>query len=171
MISFIKQHPSILKLVKQFDMMPSRDRLALKVLAMTVFLLFLYFALWQPANNYKQESARYLEQQKDLLALVLENKANLRKLSGSSSTATSVLNSQQLVSSVTNLAKQAGVVLKRFEPSGENEIKVWVDDVPFDKMMTWLSTLKRTINVSVEQVSVEKSEGAGLVSARLTLSS
>lgn len=171
MISSIKQHPSILKALKQYEMMPSRDRLALKVLGFVIVLLFMYFALWQPAYLYKKESEIYLQQQKDLLALVVENKSALSSLSNSSSASVSALNSQQLVTSVTNLAKQTGLVLKRFEPSGEREIKVWVDDAAFDKMMTWLTTMKRTLNVRVEQISVEKSDGPGLVSARLTLSS
>ncbi len=171
MINFIKQHPSILKALKQYEMMPSRDRLALKVLAFSLILLFLYFGLWQPAYTYKKESSIYLQQQKDLLALVVENRPALSKLTSASSANNSSLNSQQLVTSVTNLAKQTGVVLKRFEPSGEREIKVWVDDAAFDKMITWLSTMKRTLNIRVEQISVEKSDGPGLVSARITLAS
>lgn len=171
MINLIKQHPSILKALKQYETMPSRDRLALKVLGFVLVLLFLYFALWQPAFTYKKQAENNLQQQKDLLALVMENKSALSNMSNSSASSSSSLNSQQLVSSVTNLAKQTGVILKRFEPSGENEIKVWLDGASFDKMMTWLTTLKRTLNVKVEQISVEKSEGAGLVSARITLSS
>ena len=171
MITLIKQNPTVLKALKQYEMLPSRDRLALKILGFFSILIFMYFALWQPAYSYKKESQAYLEQQKELLALVMENKSALSNLSSSSSSNTSALNSQQLVTSVTNLAKQAGVVLKRFEPSGEREIKVWVDDAAFDKMITWLTTMKRTLNVRVEQISVEKSDGPGLVSARLTLSS
>tara|TARA_R110002167_G_scaffold26589_4_gene91557 strand:- start:426 stop:941 length:516 start_codon:yes stop_codon:yes gene_type:complete len=171
MINLIKQNPSILKALKQYEMMPSRDRLALKVLAFSLILLFMYFGLWQPAYTYKKEAELYLQQQKDLLALVMENKSALSNLSDTSSSGQSSLNSQQLVSSVTNLAKQAGVILKRFEPSGESEIKVWVEDAPFDKIMVWLTTMKRTLNVKVDQISVERSDGPGLVSARLTLSS
>jgi general secretion pathway protein M len=171
MINSIKQNPSVLKALKQYEMMPSRDRLALKILAFTLILLFMYFGLWQPAYTYKKDAELYLAQQKDLLALVMENKSVLSNLSNTKSTSQSSLNSQQLVSSVTNLAKQSGVTLKRFEPSGEKEIKVWVEDAPFDKMMVWLTTMKRTLNVKVEQISVEKSDGPGLVSARLTLSS
>lgn len=171
MINIIKQHPSILKALKQYEMMPSRDRLALKALGFVLILLFMYFVLWQPAYTYKKEANNNLQQQQDLLALVMENKSALSSMANSSSANVSSLNSQQLVSSVTNLAKQSGVVLKRFEPSGEKEIKVWVDGASFDKMMTWLSTMKRTLNVRVEQISVEKSEEPGLVSARLTLSS
>lgn len=171
MINLIKQNPSLLKVLKQYDMMPSRDRLALKVLACALILLFMYFGLWQPAYTYKKDAELYLEQQKQLLALVMENKSALSGLSNAGSSGQSSLNSQQLVSSVTNLAKQAGVTLKRFEPSGEKEIKLWVEDVPFDKIMVWLTTMKRTLNIKVEQISVEKSDGPGLVSARLTLSS
>ena len=170
MISAIKQNLSILKALKQYEMLPARDRMALKALVSVLILLFLYFGLWQPAYQYKKDADAYLLQQQELLALVQENKSALSNLSKSSSAAVG-LNSQQLVSSVTNLAKQAGVVLKRFEPSGENEIKVWVDDASFDKMMTWLSTMKKTLNVRVEQISIEKSEQIGLVSSRLTLSS
>ena len=171
MLAKLKQHPSVLKLLKQFEMMPARDQLALKVLAAVMLVLFLYFGLWQPAYQYKQNAQIDLQQQQDLLALVMENKAALTQMSGAGSSTSAALNSQQLVSAVTNLAKQAGVLLKRFEPSGEQEIKVWVEDASFDKMMNWLNTLQKTLNVRVEQISLEKTDAPGLVSARLTLSS
>jgi general secretion pathway protein M len=171
MFSKIKQQPAVLKALKQYEMLPSRDQLALKVLAVVMIILFLYFGLWQPAYQFKQNAEIELQQQKDLLALVMENKAALKEMSGSGSTSVPAMNSQQLVSAVTNLARQAGVLLKRFEPSGEREIKVWVEDASFDKMMNWLNTLHKTLNVKVEQISLEKTDAPGLVSARLTLSS
>jgi general secretion pathway protein M len=83
---------------------------------------------------------------------------------------TKTLSSQQLVSSVSNLAKKHGVMLKRFEPSGDKKIKVWVDNASFDKMITWLTALKTSLNIEVEQISVEKDDVEGQVSSRLTLS-
>lgn len=161
----------MLKVLKQFEMMPARDQLALKVLVLTLVGLILYFGFWQTAYQYKQDAQLNLESQKELLALVMENKTALSAMANSGSASGPTLNSQQLVSSVTNLAKQAGVLLKRFEPSGEREIKVWVEGVPFDKMMTWLNTMNRTLNVRVEHISVDKFDSPGMVSARLTLSS
>lgn len=171
MLAKLKQHPSLLKALKQFEMMPARDQMALKVLAFVLVLIFIYFGLWQPAYQYKENAEIELQQQKDLLALVMENKSALAGLSGSNRPGTPAMNSQQLVSAVTNLARQAGVLLKRFEPSGEREIKVWVEDAEFDKMINWLNTLEKTLNVRVNQISLEKTDAAGLVSARLTLSS
>lgn len=171
MFSKLKQQPAVLKALKQFEMMPARDQMALKVLAVVLALMFIYFGMWQPAYQYKQNAETELQQQKDLLALVMENKTALAGLSGASRSGSPVMNSQQLVSAVTNLARQAGVLLKRFEPSGEREIKVWVEDAEFDKMINWLNTLQKTLSVKATQISLEKTDAPGLISARLTLSS
>jgi len=128
--------------------------------------------VWQPAYDFKQDAELNMAQNKELLAMVMSNKQALSKIGRSGAgKSKKALNSQQLVSSVTNMAKRNGVVLKRFEPSGDNKLKVWVDDASFDKVMTWLSSLKKSLNVNVEQVSIEKDDAPGQVSARLTLSS
>jgi len=172
MFQGLLQHPTLLAYRKQYEMLPTRDRLALKVLALALSLVVLYFAAWQPAFQYKKNAEINLAEKQKLLELVESNRnilASLNAKNGANS-AKSNLDSQQLVSAVTNLAKQKGVVLKRFEPSGERKLKVWVDDASFDKVMIWLSTLNKKLNVKVEQISVEKDDAVGQVSARLTLS-
>lgn len=172
MPNFITQSSVYLNAQRQLEMLPSRDRMALKVLAITLVLLILFFAVWQPALAYMKDQESMLDQRVALLKLVRENSAVLAAMSKAGGNAQQpTLSSQQLVSSVTNMAQRQGVALKRFEPSGENELKVWVDDVAFDKVVTWLAELKARLGVRVEQISVEKQEQPGLVSARLTLSS
>ncbi len=172
MFSGLKQHPSVVNALKQYEMLSSRDQAALKVLSLVVLVLLLYFFMWVPAHSFMSQSQQSLESARELLALVQENKqllaqSNQQAQSGS----VPALDSQQLVSSVTNLAKRHGLVLKRFEPSGERELKVWLEDASFDKMVAWLGDLKKNLGVTAEQVSVEKEDAEGLVSARLTLAS
>ncbi len=172
MPNFITQSSVYLNAQRQLEMLPSRDRMALKILAITLVLLILFFAVWQPALAYMKDQESMLDQRVALLKLVRENSAVLAAMSKAGGNAQQpTLSSQQLVSSVTNMAQRQGVALKRFEPSGESELKVWVDDVAFDKVVTWLAELKARLGVRVEQISVEKQEQPGLVSARLTLSS
>lgn len=172
MSNFITQSSVYLNAQRQLEMLPARDRMALKVLAIVLALLILFFAIWQPASAYMREQEELLDQRIELLKLVRSNSAVLAAMSTSSPSAqTPSLNSQQLVSSVTNLAQRQGVALKRFEPSGERELKVWVDDAAFDKVVAWLMELKTRLGVEVEQISLERQEKPGLVSARLTLSS
>lgn len=171
MFESISQNPSVVALRRQYDGLPARDQLALKVLVVALVVALAYFAAWVPAKNYMESAERQLQKSQEVLATVEANKAALRKLSRNSGSNTKRLDSQQLVSSVTNLAKRQGVALKRFEPSGENKVKVWVDSVSFDKMIAWLAAMDRTLKVSVDQISLETEEESGLVSARLTLSS
>lgn len=172
MIESIKNNPSVLNAIRQFESLPSRDRMALKILSLVVLILILYFSMWVPAKAFMDQNKSDLEFNKQLLALVVDNKTTLSSMnrSGASSSA-KILDSQQLVSSVTNLAKQNKIALKRFEPSGENKLKVWVDDAPFDKMIKWLDRMKKSLGVTVEQITIEKDDSPGLVSARMTLSS
>jgi len=171
MINGLKQHPTLLLIRKQYEMLGARDRLILKWIMAGLVVALVYFAAWQPASHYKMNAQMDLKQNQKLLALVASNREALSNLAKQSQNNRSTLDSQQLVSSVTNLAKRNGVLLKRFEPSGDNKLKVWLDNASFDKVVTWLTIMKQTLNITVEQISIEKDEAPGLVSARLTLSS
>ncbi|KZY73507.1 type II secretion system protein GspM [Oleiphilus sp. HI0067] len=126
--------------------------------------------MWVPAQSYMDRAEQDLKDKAALLELVKSSRDQLRSSSSNTSNASN-LNSQQLVSTVTNMARKQSLNLKRFEPSGENKVKLWVEDVSFDTLVTWLSTLERSVGVQVEQISVEKEDKPGVVSARLTLSS
>ena len=171
MFDSLKQNPNILNAQKQYEMLPSRDQLALKLLLGVVSILVLYGLFWLPAQSFMTTAKADLAQRQVLLQLVQTNKSTLKSLASTSQNSSTKLDSQQLVSSVTNLAKKHSLALKRFEPSGERKIKVWVDEASFDKVMTWLNALNTKLNVNVEQISIEKDDAPGLVSARLTLSS
>jgi len=91
MLESLKQNPALLNMRKQYEMLPQRDRLALKILAGALFLVIIYFAMWQPALKYKQNAETRLAQNQTLLALVNENRsalASLAKQSRGSSKAT-----------------------------------------------------------------------------------
>lgn len=173
MFSQLKNNSTVINLQRQYESLPQRDRSALKVMFGVLLLVISYFALWQPAHKYMKEAQSDLAFSEELLALVNNNKTVLSSLSrgNSSNNQKPTLDSQQLVSSVTNMAKKKGVLLKRFEPSGGNKLKVWVDNAEFDKVIVWLTTLKKSLGVQVEQITIEKDDGPGLVSARMTLSS
>ena len=171
MLEALKQHSVILDIQKRYEMLPMRDKSILKVSLVILALCFLYFGMWAPASNYLNNAERDVEQNTKLLQLVKQNASILAALNPAKGNAgAATLTSQQLISSVTNLAKKNGVMLKRFEPSGDKKIKVWVDNASFDKMITWLIKLKSSLNIVVEQISIEKGDAEGQVSSRLTLS-
>lgn len=171
MFESLKQHPTLLNAQKQYEMLSARDQSALKLLALGFLIVLLYALCWLPAQDYQQQAEANLKSSQALLQQVQVNRSTLRAMSKFSTAAGSRLDSQQLVSSVTNLAKRHGLSLKRFEPSGSNQVKVWLEDAAFDKLMLWLNDLSNSLSIKADQISIEKDDADGLVSARLTLAS
>lgn len=163
--------PLIKNAREKWEDLDSREQLSLKVLSIVLACFIAYFAVWQPAKNYMSSEYASLEQSQELLQLIRNNRQKLASVGQRSNNQPAAMNSQQLVSTVTNLAKKNALSLKRFEPSGDNKVKVWLEDAPFDKMVEWLAQLEKNLKVRVEQISVEKEDAPGMISARLTLSS
>lgn len=171
MFDKLAQIPALQAAKQQLEALPTRDRQALTVLSVVLFLVVIYFAAWVPAKNFMDDKQADLQASYDLLALVETNKKVLRALGRGATAEKPKLDGQQLVAAVTNLARQQGVALKRFEPSGDDSVKVWVEKVSFDKTVRWLTQLEKTQGVEVKQIAMEADEAPGVVTARLTLGS
>jgi len=70
---------------------------------------------------------------------------------------------------VTRSARESGLVLQRFEPSGDNSVRIWMDNVPFSNVASWMETLSVENGVLIDQAALEKTAEGGKVTARLTL--
>jgi general secretion pathway protein M len=70
---------------------------------------------------------------------------------------------------VTRTARESGLTLQRFEPSGDDSIRVWLEKVPFSQVSGWLETLNIDNGVEIEQASMDRQNEPGFVSVRLTL--
>lgn len=59
--------------------------------------------------------------------------------------------------------------LQRVQPEGQTTVRVWLDNAPFDELVRWVGALERDQGIAVSALSVERTQTAGLVNARLTL--
>lgn len=75
-----------------------------------------------------------------------------------------------LLARVDAAARRHGVQaqLSNIEPEGAQRIRLQFADVPFDALARWLDALAAQ-GVSVDELSVQRSPGAGRVHARLSL--
>ena len=65
--------------------------------------------------------------------------------------------------------RRGRLTLQRFEPSGENAIRLWLEDVPFASVAAWLEQLRNDHGVVIDQAAMDRDEQPGTVSVRLTL--
>ncbi|MBC7185154.1 MAG: type II secretion system protein M [Marinobacter sp.] len=174
MLSRIKDQPAIGKLIAQYDQLPRRDQQALMVLSIAVFLGILYFAVWRPVSVYYEQSMAARDNGGELLAWMQANEPAIRRLANSGGAATAAgvdkpENGRALMALVTRSAGEAGLSLQRFEPSGEDAIRVWLENAPFGPVAAWLENLNENHGVVIDQAAMDRASEPGRVSARLTL--
>ncbi|MCK7592783.1 type II secretion system protein GspM [Pseudomarimonas salicorniae] len=77
---------------------------------------------------------------------------------------------RSLLARVDEGARSAGLgtSLLRVEPLANGRVRIQLQAAPFDQTMDWLQPL-RAQGVQVEELSVQRSTGVGLVDARITL--
>ncbi|MBF0371172.1 MAG: type II secretion system protein M [Magnetococcales bacterium] len=63
-----------------------------------------------------------------------------------------------------------GEVLKRVEPKGKNQVRLWFEEAPFDKIHAWLLILRDEYGIVVSSINIDLEDSPGQVRARLVLS-
>jgi len=174
MFERLKEQPAVGKLIAQYDQLPRRDQQALSVLAIAILLGLLYFAIWQPVAGFHDRAASSRDNAAELLAWMQANEPVIQGLAGSSSptasgTVDKPADGRALMALVTSSARESGLALQRFEPSGEEAIRVWLDGVPYADVASWLERLNTEHGVVIDQAAMDRGNDPGKVSVRLTL--
>lgn len=81
-----------------------------------------------------------------------------------------VLDRRSLLARIDEGARSAGLgtSLLRVEPLANSRVRVQLQAAPFDQLVDWLQPLGAQ-GVQVEELSIQRSTGVGLVDARITL--
>jgi len=78
---------------------------------------------------------------------------------------------ESLVVLVNRTAQQAAIAasLVNQAPQGDNNIRVRLEGVQFDALITWFGILNTQSNIEVDNASIERAERPGVVNASVTL--
>ncbi|WP_100640892.1 type II secretion system protein GspM [Marinobacter salexigens] len=174
MLTKLKEQPAVRKLIAQYDQLPKRDQQALAVLAMALLLGILYFAVWNPVTSFHSKAVASKENASELVAWMQSNEPIIRRMGGNSAgpaTASADIpaDGRALMGLVTRSARESGLALQRFEPSGDSAIRVWLESVPYSEVAAWLEMLNGKHGVVIDQAALDSSSEPGRVSVRLTL--
>ena len=130
----------------------------------SVFLVIgiFYWGIWTPIANAEADALRNLNAQQQTLSYVKQaaNKIASLKQSGAKPTV-----SGSLSSVVNQTAGDYGLVITRMQPQGD-KIQVWMDDVPFDALLGYLSELVQKKGLSLESVDLAEADAPGYVKVR-----
>ena len=146
-----------------------RERQILAAGAAVLLLIVFYLALWQPLNQARDRHETALAEARTL-AIRLEGLAvDVQRNRGSGGALAGAGQSLLAVVDQSGKASRLGKPPSRLQPEGDNTVRVWVEDVPFEAVLRWLNDLQTRYGVRVDNADIERESASGLVNVRLTL--
>ena len=152
--------------VSWYAALASRDQLMVKGLSAIVVIALLFVWIWQPSIDANKKASQKFQSELSFHNKLKENAFHF----SSGKTVSASSSGGSILSIVNNSAKAKSIVLKRFEPEGQDGLRVWLDKANFNSVIDWLEILESQKGISIEQISIDK-VSPGLVNLRAVLKS
>lgn len=146
----------------------TRERRMVLVGAAAIGLTILYLAILEPMMLYRQNLAREVSGQRELVSWLRGAADELGPQTGAGREA---VPAGSLLATVDAEAKRSelGRSLKRISQDAGNSIRVRLEGSSFDSLLLWLEGLEQRYGIRPTDITVERTDAAGLVDATLTL--
>ncbi|MEM1090615.1 MAG: type II secretion system protein M [Pseudomonadota bacterium] len=134
---------------------------------LSVFVIWL--AAWRPLTQQRQTLSSSVTQLNDDLPWMRAAAAEIQRLGDAAQPVSR--GGQSLLALAESSARGAGLgqSWRRAEPGAGGELRVWLENAPFDAMLRWLIVLQKRYSVSVAEASIDQAGIAGVVNVRLLL--
>jgi len=157
---------------RTFENLSSSERVLVIVASIVLLSGLIYGLGWRPLQVSIAEQSKRLERNVKTVEWMQRSALELRRLNAQ--TATQVSRGgvhQSILALVDQTARKAGLggTIKRVEPAGNGKVRIRMETVAFDDMITWLEGLLGSSAITIESIAIDRSEQSGLVDAHLTL--
>ncbi|MCG9748376.1 type II secretion system protein M [Shewanella sp. Isolate8] len=139
-----------------------REQQLVAACAIVLGVGILYWGIWTPISQAEADARRNLTAQESTLNYV---KQTANKIAGLKQAGGKKGFSGSLSTVVTQSAKSYGLEITRMQPQG-NKIQVWMDEVPFDSLLDYLSDLVQQKGLSLDNIDLADGEAEGFVKVR-----
>ena len=140
----------------------SREQNLVSIMVTLVMIFVLYIGIWQPLSDSLVNANKKLVRQQALLTWVTDNTARYKLAKGNTNTNNS---SGSLSGIVNKSANSYKLTITRMQPQG-NDLQVWIDSVPFTKLLFWLEHLANKEGLQVQGIDLTHAERTGEVKVR-----
>lgn len=150
-----------------------RERVMVQVASTVVLVFFVYLFIFEPINNNYAKNKKNVKMATETLDWMRTAANEVKQLGGGRVQQPRNQGKQFVLSVVDRSARKAGLasVMKRVQPEGDSNVRVWFENVVFDELITWLALLESRHGLHVNEINIEQSESIGLVNVRVFLES
>ena len=155
-----------------FNGLGSREQLMVGAAAIVVVLFLLYLLVWTPLSSGHDTFKTRVAAQRETVVWMEQSAQTLQQLKRARGPGARGLGGKSLRAMAVSTARSNGLgpALKRVEPEGSRNVRVWLENASFDQVVKWLGTLSTTYGISTDSASLERvTDAAGRVTVRLSL--
>lgn len=162
--------PHLAPLLARYRELQPRERLIVAIGAGVLALTLIYLVLWEPFAKARERQLAALADERAFAERLESISAVIQRARASGQGAVQG-GGQSLLTLVDQAARlpELGKAPTRLQPDGEQEVKIWFEDVPFDNLGRWIGILQSRYGISVSGAEIERRASPGLVNARLSL--
>ena len=152
---------------RRYDSLTDTERLVVNLVGLLVLAALVFLLLVAPAQRSVSEAQLKVSGQQKLVQWMKENES-LARMAASAGTA-APKSDQPLQTIVTSTAGPLGITVKRYENESDTKLRVWLENVPFDKTVRWLDQLESRYGTQIISVSIDAEKEPGIITAKLVL--
>ncbi|QJR80821.1 type II secretion system protein M [Alteromonas pelagimontana] len=147
---------------EKYRALTEREQYLVLISGVFVVIAMFYWLIWAPLTASVERAQIRLESQQNLLSWVQERTTRAQQLQRSATGTTRFTGSlPQAVSSTTN---RYNIAVSRMQPQGE-EIQVWIDQAPFNDVLSWLQALE-SMGIVILQADISAANASGHIEVR-----
>jgi len=149
--------------------LPARDRLIVNFVGFFAVFALVYMLIWSPLKDSADQAVLKWQNKQAVVEWIRTNEAIARSVQSNQrgQGSASQRGGQSLLTVVNSSAQRNNIALKRFEPDGDEKLRVWLENVNFNNSVTWLNSLKNDYGITVSNISVETRGTAGTVDVKI----
>ncbi|VAX11510.1 hypothetical protein MNBD_GAMMA25-1011 [hydrothermal vent metagenome] len=159
-------------LQERWQQLALREKQLLVIMSVVIVITLFYFSLWKPLKTGIEDGELRVKAQTRSLMEIRKQAAEVRQLRTSGiGVNNSVKDSTSLLGLIERSAKQKNIKdgLQKVQPEGQKEVRVWMENVSFDQLISWLELLTSRHGIQINNISLERSNAPGIVSGRILL--
>lgn len=146
-----------------------REKTMIVAAAALLLVLASYLFIIQPLRKQLHYNQGRIPAQQELLSWMEQSSQKVQKIRGLNQNKTKYTGSESASSFIRNTAKGRGFNdnIKRVESTGDQGIKVSIEEVIFDDIIPWIALLQQHYGLTVVDISIEKAKDPGFVNVQV----
>ena len=164
LVARVRANKSFQELEQKYHALPDRDRLALNVLVLFLLTYLFYQMVLSPALGYLGSASKSYERQLEGYEWMVAQEPVVKEMLAETGTQ----REGSLLSVASSTAKKHNLNFSRFEPLDDDRVRLRLEQVKFNDIVSWLGELESEKGISAVDISLD-SASPGYVSVRLTL--